>query len=286
MRGPLCERLENGRRLHLQHGPIDLLIEAEGADREAAFEAACARFRTVLEELVGELPLLRQPLAPGATGPRGAVARRMWQAALPFARDFYVTPMIAVAGAVADEILTCMCSGFRLERAFVNNGGDIAIHLGPGRRFTSAVVTDPQRLVVGAILEVRDHDPVRGLATSGWRGRSLSLGIADAVTALAASAAAADAAATLIANAVDLPGHPAIRRRPAAEVVEGSDLGDLPVVTEVGPLTEAEILDALDRGAARARAFLLAGRIEGAVLALGGRMRWVGEVRDVVGDDA
>ena len=49
---------------------------------------------------------------------------------------------------------------------------------------------------------------MRGIATSGWRGRSFSLGIADAVTVLAATAAEADAAATMIANAVDLPGHP------------------------------------------------------------------------------
>ena len=286
MRGPLCERIEGGQKLHLQHGPIDLLVEARGPGRDAAYEAACARFTTLLEELVAELPLLRRPVRPGDTAPRGPVARRMWEAALPFAWDFHLTPMIAVAGAVADEILDCMCRRSPLTYAFVNNGGDIAIHLGPGERFTSAVVTDPQRLVVGAILEVREHDPVRGLATSGWRGRSLSLGIADAVTALAPSAAEADAAATLIANAVDLPGHPAIRRRPAREVVEDSDLGDLPVVVDVGPLSEAEMLDALERGAARARAFLLAGLVEGAVLALGGRMRWVGEVRDVVGIDA
>ena len=67
---------------------------------------------------------------------------------------------------------------------------------------------------------------MRGVATSGWRGRSFSLGIADAVTVLAATAAAADAAATIIANAVDLPGHPAIARRPASELEDDSDLGD------------------------------------------------------------
>ena len=57
---------------------------------------------------------------------------------------------------------------------------------------------------------------MRGIATSGWRGRSFSLGIADAVTVLAATAAEADAAATVIANAVDLPGHPAIDTRAGA----------------------------------------------------------------------
>ena len=69
---------------------------------------------------------------------------------------------------------------------------------------------------------------MRGIATSGWRGRSFSLGIADAVTVLADRAAAADAAATIIANAVDLPGHPAIVRVPACELAPDSDLGRAP----------------------------------------------------------
>ena len=69
---------------------------------------------------------------------------------------------------------------------------------------------------------------MRGVATSGWRGRSFSLGIADAVTVLARTGAAADAAATIIANAVDLPGHPAVdaragarRSRPTAILASG-----------------------------------------------------------------
>jgi ApbE superfamily uncharacterized protein (UPF0280 family) len=71
------------------------------------------------------------------------------------------------------------------------------------------------------------------VATSGWRckgkgGRSFSFGIADAVTVLAGSAAAADAAATVIANAVDLPGHGAITRRPASAIDPDSDLATVP----------------------------------------------------------
>jgi hypothetical protein len=41
--------LPDGRRLHLQHGPIDLIIGAEGA-REVAFAAARVRFETLLKE--------------------------------------------------------------------------------------------------------------------------------------------------------------------------------------------------------------------------------------------
>ena len=78
--------------------------------------------------------------------------------------------------------------------------------------------------------------PVRGIATSGWRGRSFSLGIADAVTVLADRAAMADAAATIIANAVDLPGHPGVVRVPARDLAPDSDLGDRLVTQGVGEL--------------------------------------------------
>ena len=39
----------------------------------------------------------------------------------------FITPMVAVAGSVADYILDAMGGG--LDRAIVNNGGDIALHL-------------------------------------------------------------------------------------------------------------------------------------------------------------
>ena len=89
---------------------------------------------------------------------------------------------------------------------------------------------------------------MRGVATSGWQGRSHSLGIADAVTVLARCAAVADAAATLIANAVDVD-HPGIRREPARVLDEDSDLGDRPVTVAVPALDPETIDAALDAGA-------------------------------------
>ena len=138
-----------------------------------------------------------------------------------------------------------------LDRAYVNDGGDIALHLDPRhRRITAAIAARaglPDRVTIA------HADPVRGIATSGWRGRSFSLGIADAVTVLARTAAEADAAATLIANAVDLPGHPADhpRARPNA-LQHDTDLGARLVTTAVGPLAPAEIARALDRRRRRA----------------------------------
>jgi ApbE superfamily uncharacterized protein (UPF0280 family) len=112
------------------------------------------------------------------------------------------------------------------------------------------------------------------VATSGWRGRSFSLGIADSVTVLAATAAEADAAATVIANAVDVQ-DPGIHRRPANECKDDSDLGDIPVTVEVEALAPAQVQRALAAGAARAEALRRAGLIEGAMLVCQGQWRLV-----------
>ena len=112
----------------------------------------------------------------------------MEAAVLPLAAGSFITPMAAVAGSVADEMLAAMLAGRRLDKAYVNNGGDIAIHLAPGTTHDARRSPAPATALPTALL-IRADDPVRGIATSGWRGRSFSLGIADAVTVLAATAA-------------------------------------------------------------------------------------------------
>jgi len=266
MAGPVAARLP-GDRLHLQHGPIDLVIGATGG-REAAFAAAWDRFRTVLPELVAELGLLRRAAGPR---PRGAVARRMHAAVMPHAPAGFITPMAAVAGAVADEILAAMRAAAPLSRAYVNNGGDIALWLGPGQAFRAAIATLAGQ--VAGHIDLAAGDGIGGIATSGTGGRSFTLGIADQVTVLAADAAAADAAATVIANAVNLPGHPAIARAPARSLQPDSDLGARLVTTAVGALTAAEIARALDAGAAVARDLAARGLIRAACLMLRGEVR-------------
>ena len=270
MTGPRGQALPGGR-LHLWHGPVDLVIGAEGPGRATALAAAEARFATILEELVAELPLLRSPVS--GRPPRGATARRM-HAAVRAHRGVFVTPMAAVAGAVADEVLAAMTGAGRLDRAYVNNGGDIAFNLAPGQSYTVAMraldTADKGRVTVGA------GDGIGGIASSGQGGRSHSLGIADQVTVLAATAAAADTAATLIANAVDLPGHPAIRRDPASDLAPDSDLGDRPVVTDVGPLAPVEIDTALRAGVDTAEAMRARGLIRAAALMLRGRTHVTG----------
>lgn len=268
--------LPDGRRLHLQDGPIDLIAEAFGARAyvQRAYDAAAARFATILDELCAELPLLRAPVDAGPCLLAGVVARRMHKAVAPLACYGFITPMAAVAGAVAEETLAAMHRAAPgIERAFVNNGGDIALHLTPGTSFSIALIDRPDCPSLFGTARIGADMPVRGIATSGWRGRSFSLGIADAVTVLAASAAEADAAATIVANAVDLPDHPGIGRAPASELQPDSDLGPRRVTRRVPDLTDDEIDRALAAGMARARTLQARGLIVGAALHLQGETR-------------
>lgn len=273
-------RLADGRRLHLQDGPIDLILEAYGHAREiaAAYRAAGERFATILDELCAELSFLRQPCSADTEWPQGPVARRMTAAVMPYASEYFITPMAAVAGAVAEEILASMLRAADLSRAYVNNGGDIALHLTAGETFVVGMVERPDRpSLFGTATLASDH-PVRGIATSGWRGRSFSLGIADAVTVLADRAAAADAAATIICNAVDLPGHPAVTRIPARELAPDSDLGDRLVTQAVAELTGAEVHEALAAGLRTAECLARIGLIRSAALTLQGEICVAGEL--------
>ncbi|MGA9977458.1 MAG: UPF0280 family protein [Candidatus Sulfotelmatobacter sp.] len=284
-------RLLDGHRLHLQDGPIDLIVEAFGAEAEVgtAYRAACERFTTVLDELCAELPFLRTALpsvlqrsaVEEGYYPRGAVARRMTAATLPYAAQHFITPMAAVAGAVADEILATMTTAAQLARAYVNDGGDIALHLSAGQKFVIGMVQRPDRPSLFGTTTLEFSQPVRGIATSGWRGRSFSLGIADAVTVLADRAASADAAATIVANAVDLPRHPQILRVPARELAPDSDLGEIPVTQAVGELTPSEISEALARGATAAESLLQRKLIHAAALCLQDETRVIGSVSEL-----
>lgn len=256
--------LPDGVRLHLHHGPIDLIVEANAAARVQAYALAVARFETVLDELVAELPALRAPS--GSQALNGAIAQNMLAATQPLNARF-ITPMASVAGAVADEICAAM-SNAQPRKAYVNNGGDTAFHLEGAEQIRAAAPWGK--------IALRHIDPWRGIASSGWRGRSHSLGIADCVTVVARNAARADAAATLIANAIDLPDHPAITRIPARQLWPDSDLGDRLVTTDVGPLSHADVDRALGAGARYAEALLSKGLIGAACLTLCGQTHSLG----------
>ena len=294
--GPQAQWFDDGR-LHLHHGPIDLVIGADGAPDYVgqAYSAAIDRFSSILEELVSELALLRKPVGQKACHPTGCVAARMWAATMAHADIYkganYVTAMAAVAGAVADEILSVMHDAAELDRIYVNNGGDIALYLHPAAvavpHYTVGVCADPDVVFCSAVtpdastgdwaarpvsnafagtIKITAADQVGGIATSGWKGRSHSLGVADLVTVLAPTAAAADVAATLIANAIcPDDGHeidwPGVQRQPANALAPDSDLGSRLVTVHVDRLQEHVITKALRRGAGVAEDMRQSGHI-------------------------
>ena len=284
--GAVCARLDKSR-WHFQHGPIDLILAVEGEAvggrfdaREQAIAACWDRFQGVLPGLVAELAQLRRPAheRPAVQDP---VSARMVQACAPFAAERFITPMAAVAGAVADELIETF-KRVGITRAFINNGGDIALHLTAGEQYRVGIwsnlarshSSDDSRRDVDSRFVVSADMPVRGVATSGWRGRSFSLGIADSVTVLANTAAAADAAATMIANAVDCD-FAGIVRVPAEQLKDDTDLGSLPVTVEVPPLPPEAIATALECGRTEAEYWRERGVIYAAALFLQGQVEVV-----------
>ena len=256
-------------RIHFSHGPIDIVLQVDAAvsmSSESAINIAWNRFQNVLEELCSDLSLLRSPERAKWARLRGPIAKRMAVAVSGF--DTFITPMAAVAGAIADELRDLICTEAQVRRAIVNNGGDVSLYLAPGNECQIGLVSNPDAGLAGGTLRISADDAIQGIATSGWRGRSHSLGIADAVTVAAADCATADAAATVIANTIDLPGHPGVRRSPASQLSPDSDLGDLLVTTDVQPLSAAEAKMALRRGQSFANKLVARGVIRSAAMFL------------------
>ena len=279
MRMHAQRRLLDDGRWHFQHGPIDIVLQLAGEPQACAdaLENTWLRFEQILPELVSELSFLRRPVSELTQHSFShSVAQRMHRAAaqVSFAsRDEFITPMASVAGSVAQELLPYLAQP-GVDKAFVNNGGDIALHLQSGECWRVGVVTDlakaltgmqTHELVVDGAFVIDADMPVRGIATSGWQGRSLSFGIADSVTVLAGTAAQADVAATLIANAVNID-DPRIQRRPADSLRDDTDLGARLVTVDVPRLSEAQIEQALQVGLDCARDMQARGLIYAALL--------------------
>jgi ApbE superfamily uncharacterized protein (UPF0280 family) len=206
----------------------------------------------------------------------------MWQVTLDMAwaaQDGFVTPMAAVAGSVAQALLPCLTQD-GVQKAYVNNGGDIGLYLQEGQIWHLGMVSDMQQALRSDVNSelisdgsfVIQHDmPVRGVATSGWRGRSFSMGIADSVTVLAQTAAQADVAATLIANAVNVH-HSSVQRQAANSLRDDTDLGDRLVTVDVPRLPPALVDQALQLGLDCALAMQARGQVFAAFVCCQGQM--------------
>ena len=232
---------EEDNKLFLRHGPINIVLEAIGIDKDLAYQNVKEYFETILEQLVLDMDLLKKEVVFNRKF-NNKISQSMQDATEKYSPTF-ITPMAAVAGSIADNILRVLINNTNLEKAYVNNGGDVSFYLNKNQIMKTSLAAIPNM-----IAEIKYKDKSRGIATSGWRGKSFSRGIADSVTVLADNAAMADAAATMIGNAVDIYNHPKIKKQPANEMYEDSDLKNLLITVEVGLLTKVEIKEALKNG--------------------------------------
>jgi len=273
-----AQNLPDGR-LSLEDGPIHLLIGVEGTPGgvRAAQAAAGQRMLGLWPALRVEWAMLRQALSDPMPSFRHPVAQRMAEACWPHRLD-HITPMAAMAGALAEYVLEAMMAQPGVQAAHVNHGGDIAIHLTGRASLRVGLCGDLATGRPDGMVLLRAADGVGGVVTAGWAGRRFSRGIADAVTVLAGRAADADAAAMMIANAVDVQ-HPAILRQPATSLEPDNEMGALEVTVAVRALPKLQVLLALERGARVAERLAGRGLIRAALLRLQGENITVGDVK-------
>ena len=236
--------LEDGS-VFIDYGPASMVVTAR-REGEPLPELAAAVFpvvRDALAEIARELPTLRQYPKDADFSALTGLPLVMAEAVLATGEPT-LTPMAAVAGTVAD-IAADWIFARGADFVAVNNGGDVAFRLGPGQQLRMGILPD----LGGGITEVvtiRAGDGVGGVCTSGMGGRSLTRGIARAVTVFSRRCALADACATHVANCSYID-SPRVHTMPAAMVDPGSDIADLTVVTGTDVLAEEEVLRGLEQ---------------------------------------
>lgn len=236
-------------------GKPNTYLAKEGARKALEVLEALAKFRNVITRNVGEIDL-SESLPP--------IVEKMVFASRKFG-DPTVTPLIAVAGAGADEVADFVLSTGQANKIVVNNGGDIAIRLKDDESARVGIKTDLTDRAVTHVMAVTVSSKIGGVATSGFGGRSFTRGVANAAVAIANDATSADVAATLVGNATDVE-SPSVRKVLAKELYEGTDIPNLSVTKAIGRLEKWEVEEALNRGMQKAETFQERGLIRGVFL--------------------
>lgn len=177
-----------------------------------------------------------------------------------------LTPMAAVAGSIADSVADRLFYQ-GMTRVIVNNGGDIAIRLDKDETVRVGIRTDVRIEKTSHLVELSSHNSSWGVNTSGLGGRSLTRGIASAVTAFAGTSSLADAAATSIANACYVEDDSIIQTM-AEKIDPLTDIRGIPVTIKVGQLKKESITRAVKKALNRAHDYMESGIIKGALIAV------------------
>jgi len=251
--------------IQVSYGPMELGIQMEGPEEAGArcrLELPVFA-RGLIRKVTDFLPLLKLKSCDLLVKDRWpGVVKRMIEASQRISPGD-LTPMAAVAGAVADEVMNHIfeISDGAVTQVFVNNGGDMALY-SPFQEVRVGVKGVSGRDGRPFILRLREKKTPYGLATSGWRGRSVSRGIADAVVVVASESAVADAAATYIGNAVGDDKITCVTRQKAGKLDPNSDIPDTAVTVACGKLIEAEKERAIANGMRTAKKIIEQGIVE------------------------
>ena len=283
--GTRVETLPDSGGVLVEHGPLRLVIKSYtrgDLNNQLSIESSQHAF-LCLEELASEYRSLQVRHGQIASSPKGELALKMVESVITIG-DADLTPMAAVAGTIADSVADWLMS-HGADKAIVNNGGDIAIRISPKAEPESIRVglrPDVGSAFISHRILTKAEQRCWGINTSGLGGRSLTRGIASAVTVFAATSSRADAAATAVANACFV-NDSGIVQVPANSLDPNSDLGDLLVTAHVGALGDNAAGLALENGLKRASELVDKGHIDGAMLVVKGRFCLTSEFMDKVG---
>ena len=236
-------------KLFIENGPTNILAEAFSLEKKDIYNLICEYSSKFLEDLSLEIEILKKPTYENNRF-ISEIANTMFNSTKLFLPKF-ITPMASVAGSISELLLLKVLEKFNVNKIYINNGGDISLYITKNEKFNFSIGGE-----TGFIVEYSDMDGLGGIATSGWKGRSFSMGIADSVTVIAEKASVADAAATIICNHIDLEDSKKVKKVIANDLYENTDLNNKLITVSVEDLTESEIKEAILKGKAISEYFI------------------------------
>lgn len=262
-------------RVFVDYGPTSMVITArrQGVPAVDLAKAVFPLIQDALGEIAKALPVLRQYPREGDFSQLEGLPQVMAEAALATGEET-LTPMAAVAGTVADAVADWLFAR-GADLVAVNNGGDVALRLGPGQQMRMGILPDLEG-AISQVITLRAEDGIGGVCTSGLGGRSLTRGIANSVTVFSRRCALADACATHIANCSYID-SPRVHTCLAGELEPESDIAALRVVRQVEALEEREIQQGLEQVHQEALRQLARGNLVSVAADIQGMRLWVPE---------
>jgi ApbE superfamily uncharacterized protein (UPF0280 family) len=272
-----ARRIADGR-WEVEYGPTHVRVMArrrgvaDDLAARAAVDRACQALddlgplRAVASRFIGLLP---------ADDPAWPAVLRLMVTAAKVAGDPTTTPMVAVAGSIAQLALAGALEA-GAGTVTVENGGDVALSVEDGDSVRVGIARSVSDRRPGHVVSLSAQDGIGGVCTSGVGGRSLTRGVAETAVTFATSASLADVCATLVANATWID-DPAVIRRPAVEIDPATDIPDLTVTVRVGNLDPRAVYRSLVGARKCAKGLLERGILMGAIIGVQGRFAMLPE---------